>query len=118
RSLGYAALAVALGGTWLLPGLDAWATVLLQGTFMLVGTAGVLVLLRQAAPPVDEVARATLARELAPGGTVAGDTEHSPNPIWGYALEPDKAHFASARWPGGVAYRVCAGVALAVGEPI
>jgi lysylphosphatidylglycerol synthetase-like protein (DUF2156 family) len=128
RRLGYAGVAMALSGTWLLPTLDSWVTFSLQGVLLLAGTAGVVVLLRPEAPLLDEVARDKVARALALSGGAAqpghgaaptsAATHEMPNPIWSYAFEPDKAHFMSDHGPGGVAYRVCAGVALAAGEPI
>jgi lysylphosphatidylglycerol synthetase-like protein (DUF2156 family) len=40
------------------------------------------------------------------------------NTIWAYAVEPDKELFVASDGSGVVAYGVCAGVALAAGDPI
>ena len=110
RMMGYGALAAGIAVAWLLTNISLGSATLPLDAILLLGGAGaLLVLLQPAGPATSHEARTTLVGAIA---------HYAENPLTAYALCADKAYFSSANGHGGVAFRVCAGVALAAGEPV
>jgi lysylphosphatidylglycerol synthetase-like protein (DUF2156 family) len=109
-------LALLVGCGWLLAAAgDTSATLLGQSAVLCAAVVGIGAYALRAPGQAQDQRRAPIAQWF---DELAADSQASANPIWVYAMEADKRHFVSPSGKGGVAYRLCAGVALAAGEPI
>ncbi len=84
----------------------------------LAASTAALIGILQAPKPATSVAVQARARLVLARVAREAGLEQAVNSIWAYTAESDKELFVTRGGEGVVAYRVCAGVALAAGDPI